>query len=206
MFRSTRWLIAEIAFLLVASSVLGAFGFPMFLPYSWHLYLHILGVILFLGNIIVTGLWMVVAERSGDSSALRFASTTVNWADVAFTAPGIILVVINGLTLATRWGGPLGTGWLTASVSLFGVSGALWVLFLIRYQDRMARISEASRSATDLPREFYTVLHQWYRWGAIAMIVPVVTSMLMVVKCHIRAWGIRSTNQKSAVAMRMPGG
>ena len=35
---------------------------PLF-PYQWHVFLHIAGAVVFLGNIIVTGVWMLLAER-----------------------------------------------------------------------------------------------------------------------------------------------
>jgi uncharacterized membrane protein len=98
-------LIYEIIFLVVVSAVLGAFGYPLIVAYDWYLFLHVFGVVLFVGNIIVTGAWMFLAERNGETAVLRFASRVVNWADVAFTAPGIILIAIGGLTISNnRWG------------------------------------------------------------------------------------------------------
>jgi uncharacterized membrane protein len=182
MHRSTRWLIVEVAFLVVVASALGVFGYPMVLPYEWHLFLHILGVILFVGNIVVTGMWMAMAERNHNTRVLRFSAATVNWADVFFTAPGIILIVLNGLFLAAKWGGPFATGWLMAGASLFLVSGVVWVVFLIGYQDKMIRLSTGSNSDAELPGEFFSVLHRWYFWGAVATILPVAASIFMVVK------------------------
>jgi len=174
----------EIVFLVVVVAVLGAFGYPLVVAYDWYLFLHIFGVVLFVGNIMVTGAWMFLAERTGEKAVLRFASRVVNWADVAFTAPGVILIVIGGLTISNnRWGGPLATGWLMAGAALFLASGAVWVAFLIRYQDKMIRLTEDS--AAELPKEFFSVLHRWYFWGAVATILPVAAAVFMVVKLSI---------------------
>ena len=176
----------EIAFLVVVASILGAFGYPTIVAYDWYLFMHIFGVVLFVGNIVVTGVWMFMAERTGEPAVLRFASRVVNWADVAFTAPGIILLVIGGLTISSnRWGGPFATGWLMAGASLFVASGVVWGAFLIRYQDQMIKLTEGSGGAAGIPGEFFSVLHRWYFWGAVATILPIAASIFMVVKLSI---------------------
>jgi hypothetical protein len=74
--------------------------------YEWHVALHVFGAIIFLGNIVVTMAWMALAERTGETSVIRFTSKTVSSADVLFTGPGVVLVLLNGLALANeRWGG-----------------------------------------------------------------------------------------------------
>ena len=163
--------------------MLGAFGYPAIVAYDWYLFLLIFVFVLFVGKIIVTGAWMFMAERTRDPAVLSFASRVVNWADVAFTAPGVILIVIGGLTISNnRWGGPLATGWLMAGATLFLVSGVVWGAFLIRYQDKMIRLTEG---AAELPSEFFSVLHRWYFWGAVATILPIAASIFMVVKLTI---------------------
>lgn len=43
--------------------------------------LHILGVSLFLGNIIVSAFWKVLADRTGNYAVIRFATRLVNVTD-----------------------------------------------------------------------------------------------------------------------------
>jgi len=181
MHTSTQWLIGEIAFLATASTLLGAMGFPLFLPYDWYLLLHILGVVLFMGNIIVTGVWMALSERTMEPKVLQFSTAVANWADVAFTAPGVILIVLSGLTLANRWGGLFATNWITAGAILFAASGFVWAVFLIPSQDKMIRLA-SSPSEGQLSPQFFRVLHRWYFWGAVATILPLATTILIVVK------------------------
>ena len=71
--------------------------------------LHILGAVLFLGNLLVTGAWMTWAVGQKDSRVAAFASAGVNKADRWFTSPGMILLLLNGLAMtALAWGGWLG--------------------------------------------------------------------------------------------------
>src|SRR6266540_741565 len=101
MHNSTKWLVGLLVVVglagLVAVPIGSGHPVPLFLPYAWHKWLHVLGAVLFLGNIIVTGFWMLLAERNGNEPSIRFAAIGVNWADVFFTAPGVILLLGNGL-------------------------------------------------------------------------------------------------------------
>lgn len=147
---------------------------------SWHLGLHVLGAIIFLGNIVVTAAWVALAERSDDASAVRFATGAMQRTDAYFTAPGVILVLGNGLALAaSQWGGWSGfweVSWLVAALALFAASGILWAALLIPLQRTMARqaATNGSSIATDL--------HRWYLWGAVAIALPLASLYLMVVK------------------------
>ena len=73
-------------------------------PYGWHLFLHIAGAVIFLGNIIVTGAWMLMAERTNISRFIHFSAKAVIRADFLFTLPGVLLVLISGLIWLTHDG------------------------------------------------------------------------------------------------------
>ncbi len=64
--------------------------------YTWLKFLHLFGVVLFVGNIITAALWKTRADRSGDLATIAYAQRTVALADWVFTLPGILLVVIGG--------------------------------------------------------------------------------------------------------------
>ena len=155
--------------------------------YEWHLMLHIFGAVIFLGNFIVSAMWMALAERTRESSVVHFASKSVGWADQVFTGPGVVLVLLNGMALAAdRWGGWGSfheTGWITAGLLLFAASGLVWVGFLQRYQSTLGRLSkEAVDTGAGLSDEFFGALHMWYFWGIVAIILPLVSLALMVFK------------------------
>jgi uncharacterized membrane protein len=58
------------------------------MAYNAWLSLHILGVVLFLGNIIVTAVWKTLADRTKNPSVVAYAQRLVTVTDVAFTATG----------------------------------------------------------------------------------------------------------------------
>ncbi len=180
MHTSTKWLIGEIAAIAISTTLLGIAGYPLLLPYPWHRFLHVLGAVLFMGNIIVTAMWMMMAEQSRNEAALRYAVGVVNWADVAFTAPGIFLLLTNGYTMAyAAWGG-LTVSWIVTAFALLILSGILWVVCLIPLQNQLLRYANSGDDT--LPSQFYHTLRQWYLWGAIATILPVLSLVLMALR------------------------
>src|SRR5215218_2458828 len=134
-------LLGEIVAISIVITLLNILGHPQFLPYPWHKLLHIVGAVLFMGNIIVTAVWLVLAEQTKDARTLHFAAKTVNWADVFFTAPGILLLLVNGQILAqAAWGG-LRASWIVLAFGLFIFSGIVWIAFLVRLQHRLIQLS-----------------------------------------------------------------
>ena len=106
--------------LLVVAAVVASL--PLY-SYRWHTLLHITGAVIFLGNIIVTGAWMLMAERARSISTIHFSAKTVIRADFLFTLPGVLLILMNGFAMVfSGWGGwsafhPI--TWITVALGLF---------------------------------------------------------------------------------------
>lgn len=63
------------------------------LSYPLHKYLHILGVVVFMGNMIVGPLWLAMAWYADDPKQLALAAKALALADIYLTAPGVQLAV-----------------------------------------------------------------------------------------------------------------
>lgn len=108
--------------------------------YAIFKFLHILGVVILLGNVTITAFWKVLADMSGDRSVMQFAQRGVIIADWLFTVPGIVLIVVGGYGMAILGGFDLiGDGWLLLSQVLFAVSGLIWLGLLVPLQIRQIR-------------------------------------------------------------------
>ena len=59
-------------------------------------FLHILGVILLIGNVTITAFWKVFADRSNDPLVIAQAQRIVILADWFFTLAGILLILGGG--------------------------------------------------------------------------------------------------------------
>jgi uncharacterized membrane protein len=183
MHTSTRWLIGELVLISIVITLLSIAGYPLLLPYQWHKLLHIFGAIIFVGNIIVTAVWLVLAEQNKDKRTLHFASKAVNWADVFFTAPGVLLILANGQILANAGWDGLRASWVAFALGLFILSGIVWLGFLVRFQNRLIQLSaNPAISEEPLPEAFFHVLHRWYIGGVVATVLPLSSLVLMVVK------------------------
>ena len=140
-------------------------------PYRWHTFLHIAGAVVFLGNVIVTAAWMLMAERTRSTSVIHFSAKAVIRADLLFTLPGVLLILLNGFAMVlARWGGWGALhqlSWITVALALFTASGVIWVGVLIPVQHRMA---------------VFSALRKWYIWGGLAIVLPICSLYLMVNK------------------------
>lgn len=175
---STKILTSEIIFLVLAANLLGIMHYPRLVPLNVNLFLHILGAVLFIGNIIVTGVWMYLAERSKDRAVITFAAKAVNWMDVFFTGPGVILLLLNGLEMAPycdQCHQGFATKWIQVGLGLFIVSGILWVALII-YQNALVR------GLTENNDQFYKTLHKWYVIGVADTIIPLIILAVMIIK------------------------
>ena len=111
-----------------------AASLPLY-PFAWHTFLHIAGAVVFLGNIIVTAAWMMLAERTKHVEVIHFSAKAVIRADLLFTLPGVLLILMNGFAMVfARWGG-WGAfeqiTWISVALALFTASGAIWAGMLI---------------------------------------------------------------------------
>jgi uncharacterized membrane protein len=125
--------------------------------YSVWKVLHIFGVVLLLGNIIVT--------------------------DFAFTAVGVVLLVVAGDTLAYNyfadsWHIP----WIAWGRILIITSGVIWIAVLIPVQIRQARLAHAFADGGSIPAAYWKLARIWTIMGIIAPVIPMGAVVLMVAK------------------------
>lgn len=144
--------------------------------------IHLLGVIMFIGNIVVTGYWKFKSDLTRDAKIIAFSSREVMLTDCWFTLPGVILTLIGGGML-THMGGFLTTSarWLNLAIGLYILSGILWAFVLIPCQRRMVALSLRAVKTGQL-EEYYSVARLWYIVGLVATLLPVSNIYLMVVK------------------------
>jgi uncharacterized membrane protein len=146
-------------------------------------FIHILGVVLFVGNIIVTALWKTRADRSGTLATVAFAQRTVVQADWVFTLPGVLLVLIGGYAMAARRPFPLhGLVWLEWGQGLFFLAVLIWLGVLVPTQRRLVEVSAAALRSGVMSPEFGRLSRRWAMWGGIATLLPLIVLFLMVTK------------------------
>jgi len=145
--------------------------------------LHLLGVILFVGNILTAALWKTRADASGDLRAIAYAQRGVMFADYVFTLPGVALILITGFWMASVSGrNILQTGWLFTALILLIVTVLIWLFELFPGQRQLIRLADEAVRTGQLDPLFKGVTLRWTIFGILATLLPLVNVYLMVFK------------------------
>jgi uncharacterized membrane protein len=145
--------------------------------------LHIVSVVLFLGNIITGVFWKFHADRNGELRARALALDGIIASDRWFTVPGVILIIATGVALALLAGFPLlSTAWIGWSLVLFGISGAAFSIFVAPLQKKLLANVRAGIDGRWNEPEYKTLSRSWKIWGTVATGAPLVALFLMVFK------------------------
>ncbi len=153
------------------------------LPYTAFKIVHVLGIVLFLGNIIVTGVWKVFADRTQNAAVIAFAQRLVTLTDWVFTFGGVILILIGGYGMATVAGYNLrSTSWLVWAQGIFFTSGVIWIAILIPLQIWQERLAHGFENGGEIPPLYWLLNRQWYFWGILATVIPLANLYVMIAK------------------------
>ena len=145
--------------------------------------IHLIGVVLFLGNIIVTAVWKTLADQTREPITIAYAQRLVTITDWIFTLSGVALIIVGGYGMVATAGlNPLGPTWLIWGQGLFIASAIIWVLFLIPTQIAQARTARAFAQGGQIPQSYWRLGRRWATWGTIATLLPLANLYFMVFK------------------------
>lgn len=152
--------------------------------YLWMKLIHLLAVVLFLGNIITGVFWHRHAAATRDPRLLAHAMDGVIRSDRWFTMPAVIVIIVTGVVAAMQAGLPiLRTGWIFWSLMLFAVSGLAFMFFVAPIQRRLRAQAEAGAAVGGFDyAKYHALALRWELWGAVALITPLAALVLMVLK------------------------
>lgn len=151
--------------------------------YATFKFLHVLGAIILVGNVTVTAVWKVFADRTRDARVVAFGQRLVTITDWSLTAGGIALIVIGGYGAAMVGRvNVFGARWLVWGQLLFALSGVIWAAILVPAQIRQARMARAFASGGDIPEAYRRDARRWLVWGIIATVPLVAAVWFMVFK------------------------
>ncbi len=145
--------------------------------------LHLLGVVVLIGNVTVTSFWKVFADRTADPKIVAHAQKMVTITDWAFTASGIALLCIGGFGAAWVADIPaFSARWLVEAEILFGLSGAVWLTILLPIQWRQAKMARGFAQGGTIPDAYWRNGRLWLIWGIVATVPLVAAIYVMVAK------------------------
>ena len=149
--------------------------------YNYLVLVHVIAVVIFLGNITIAPFWKMHADKSKDRLKIADAFDGIIKADRYFTMPGVTILLIFGIGAALHSGFNLfETGWIFWAIILYIISG---VVFMIKVVPLQKKIYKLASSESDFDWEKYQLLSkQWNIWGSVATLAPWLAVILMVVK------------------------
>ena len=107
--------------------------------------IHVLAAIVFVGNIVVTGVWKGLADRTRSREVITFAQRLVTITDYLFTGGGAVVVLMTGLLMMRSYERTvLEIPWLFWGIALFAVSGTIWLAALVPIQRKQIRLLRES--------------------------------------------------------------
>lgn len=146
-------------------------------------FLHVLGVVLLVGNVTITAFWKVFADRTDDARIVGYAQHLVTLCDWVFTLGGIALIIVGGYGMAAiNHLHIFEERWLILGQILFLVSGLIWVVLLIPYQIRQGRQARDFHKNGTIPLSYWRDARLWLIWGIIATVPLVAAIYVMVTK------------------------
>jgi uncharacterized membrane protein len=151
--------------------------------------IHVLAVVLFLGNITVGLFWKNFADRTKDPAIIAHTIDGIIRADRIFTIPAVFAILIGGVGAAVIADIPmLGTGWLLWGIVMFVVAGVAFGP-VSRLQRQMLALARAgiSSGTYDWPA-YHRLSRGWDIWGTVALVAPFIAAALMVLKPDLPAF------------------
>jgi uncharacterized membrane protein len=145
--------------------------------------LHIVSVVVFLGNIITGVFWKYHADRAADLRARAQALDGIIASDRLFTLPGVMLIIVTGVAAALLAHIPLlGTAWVAASLALFGLSGMVFSMRVGPLQKKLLANVRAGIEGNWDQATYERLSRAWRNWGLVATGAPLIVVFLMVFK------------------------
>jgi uncharacterized membrane protein len=152
--------------------------------------IHVLAVVLFLGNITTGIFWKAHADRTRNPAIIGHMLEGIIQADRLFTMPPILFILIGGIGAAIAGHLPmLGTGWIFWSIVLFVVSGIAFMAHVVPAQRKMLALVRKSGETLDWVA-YRSLSHRWELWGAVALVTPAIAAVLMVMKPALPGLGV----------------
>ncbi|MBC7952230.1 MAG: DUF2269 domain-containing protein [Rhodospirillaceae bacterium] len=144
--------------------------------------LHVVGVVLFLGNIIVTGWWKVMADRTRNPAIIAFAQRQVTLTDWVFTFGGSFLVGLAGIANVWLHDIALSTPWIQWGMALFTLSAVIWLAVLVPVQAKLTRLARDFAHGGPIPPRYWALERVWLVGGFLATVLPLAVVPVMVWK------------------------
>ncbi|MGB2831636.1 MAG: DUF2269 family protein, partial [Methylotenera sp.] len=135
-----------------------------------------------LGNIIITGWWKFMADKTKNPQVIAFAQRQVTLTDFVFTAGGAAILFGAGMANVGIHHMDFSAKWLSQGMWMFVLSGIIWVLVLIPTQIKQVKLAQEFAKSNVIPEIYWKLCTRWNVFGAIAVVLPLINLYWMTFK------------------------
>ena len=152
--------------------------------YLYYKLIHILAVVIFLGNIITGLYWMRMAVKTKDLKIISHTMKYLIKADRYLTIPGVVIITTFGLLAAISGHFPiLHSGRILWSIILFTISGLAFGFKVAPLQKKIFNLAAIDESSADFDWvNFNQVYVRWDIWGIFALLTLLGALVMMILK------------------------
>jgi len=144
---------------------------------------HILAVVLFMGNIYTGLFWMHKANGTKDLPIIHHTMKTIILSDKYFTIPGVVIITAGGIAAAVFGNLPLvRTGWIFYGIVLFSLSGMVFSWKVAPLQKKIVSYTAKENQDKFSWDEYHKLFRSWDLWGLFALLTPLAALLMMVLK------------------------
>ena len=142
------------------------------MDYIYFKLIHVLAVMIYLGNIIAGLFWLQIAKKTKDLKIITFTVKSIRDADRYFVIPGVIVITAGGFLTAIFGHYPiLHSGWIFWSIIMFSISGLAFAFRVAPLQKKMYHLTLNKETSTNFDwNVFNKVYFEWDLWVLIAFL------------------------------------
>ncbi len=152
--------------------------------YLWLKLIHLVAMVVFLGNMYTGFFWKAHADRTRDPRLIRHTIDGIIISDRWLTLPGVALLIGVGVLMAIQASLPLlRIPWIAASFVLLTISGLAYVFRLVPLHRALRDVADRAVAGAAMDWDAYRRLsRRWTIWALISLGTPLVGMALMVLK------------------------
>jgi uncharacterized membrane protein len=145
--------------------------------------LHLLGVIMFLGNLVITGWWKLKADRTRNPVIVAFAQRQAMVSDRLFAGGGLLLMLLGGPgNVMQHHLDFLHIFWLKWGFWLFVAVGMAWGAILVPLQIAQNRMARQFAQGGEIPARYWKLQRLWKEFSLLVMLLVLLSVYWMVFK------------------------
>jgi len=145
---------------------------------------HIAGMIMFMGNLMISSVWKFSADRSKHPTLMCFALRQVAMMDRIFGAAGVSLMLFSGIAIVVMQGMSWASSWMAGGAALFMLACGLWLGVMVPTHGRQEMMSKDIAAGRPIASRYWQLSWVWHGAGVATICVLLLGAYWMMSAPH----------------------